>query len=211
MPYTHIIWDFDGTLYDTYPSMASAFAAVLGERGISEPVDDIYKAMKISVGHALDMYRARYENLDDAFLARYKDIRMADEQHAAHPFPGIPELLRRIVANGGHNYILTHRGPTTHTMLERDGLDDVFDGVITTEQNFPRKPDPAGLVYLIQTHDMPMNKAIMVGDRDLDILTGKHAGIATCFFDPGGVPSPIADQSALTMPELAAVLGYTTK
>ena len=33
MRYRHIIWDFDGTLFDTYPVMARAFTETMNEAG----------------------------------------------------------------------------------------------------------------------------------------------------------------------------------
>ena len=208
LTYTHVIWDFDGTLYDTYPSMASAFTEALRERGVEESERGVMALMKISMDYALDQFRARYPVVDDALLHRYKQIRKADELQTAHPFDGIPALLGRIQGEGGHNYIFTHRGSTTHAFLGRDGLTGLFTDIITTEQHFPRKPDPAGILFLIEKYDMPKGSAVMVGDRALDILSGKNAGVATCFFDPGAAPLDIADVSCDNVAALAKALGY---
>jgi len=37
----NILWDFDGTLFDTYPTIAGAYAAALAEWKVSSPGDDI--------------------------------------------------------------------------------------------------------------------------------------------------------------------------
>ncbi|HWT26865.1 MAG TPA: HAD hydrolase-like protein [Mobilitalea sp.] len=39
--YKHIIWDFDGTLFDTYPAMGSVFKEMLKEIEIVEDLDEI--------------------------------------------------------------------------------------------------------------------------------------------------------------------------
>ncbi|WP_202621575.1 HAD family hydrolase [Anaerocolumna sedimenticola] len=39
--YKHIIWDFDGTLFDTYPVTGIAFQMTLKENGILESLDEI--------------------------------------------------------------------------------------------------------------------------------------------------------------------------
>jgi len=46
--YKHIIWDFDGTLFDTYPVMGSIFKKMLEEERIVESLDEILKHMKES-------------------------------------------------------------------------------------------------------------------------------------------------------------------
>lgn len=60
--YKHIIWDFDGTLFDSYPVMVKAALTVLEEQGIYESYDKIMSLMKISFTHfklpgALEMLR----------------------------------------------------------------------------------------------------------------------------------------------------------
>ncbi|HAX98844.1 MAG TPA: phosphoglycolate phosphatase, partial [Candidatus Atribacteria bacterium] len=41
MKYTEYIWDFDGTLFDTYPVMVKAFQRALRELGIEEKPDTL--------------------------------------------------------------------------------------------------------------------------------------------------------------------------
>ena len=55
--YRHIIWDFDGTPFDTYPEMANVFKELLEREGISEPFDEIMKHMKISMSTAIKHYQ----------------------------------------------------------------------------------------------------------------------------------------------------------
>ena len=55
--YKHIIWDFDGTLFDTYPVMGSIFKRMLEEEGIEESLDGILKYMKLSMSYALHHYK----------------------------------------------------------------------------------------------------------------------------------------------------------
>lgn len=52
--YKHIIWDFDGTLFDSYPAMGGAFKALLNEQRIEESLEEILKYMKVSMWTAID-------------------------------------------------------------------------------------------------------------------------------------------------------------
>lgn len=54
--YKHIIWDFDGTLFDTYPVMAKIFKEVLKEHEVEEPLEEIMKQLKVSASSALKYY-----------------------------------------------------------------------------------------------------------------------------------------------------------
>lgn len=198
----NLIWDFDGTLYDTYPPMAQAFWETLRMYGHDVPYHAVYDALKRSVGYALELFTEQC-GLDNAFEGKYRVRRMEIEAHTAHPFPGVKNVLEQVCNTGGANFILTHRGATLRGMLERDGFDRFFRECVTTEYGFPRKPDPAGVYYLLDTHRLSAEETMMVGDRPLDILAGKNAGIRTCFFDPDGAVCPdsefqVNDFEALT-------------
>jgi phosphoglycolate phosphatase-like HAD superfamily hydrolase len=58
----NILWDFDGTLFDTYPAYTNMLADVLGE---SADKQDIYKQLKISYSHALQHYKISSEQQEE--------------------------------------------------------------------------------------------------------------------------------------------------
>ena len=49
--------------------------------------------------------------------------------------------------------------------------------------NFPRKPAPDALLYLMEKNHMNPAETLMVGDRDIDIDAGHNAGTAGCLYD----------------------------
>ncbi len=204
--YEHVIWDFDGTLYDTYPSMVGAVAYALQKRGKEDDEAEILSLFKVSANVALGHYMQKYGFGED-FLADYRARRRQIELDACAPYPEAPALLSEIVARGGHNYIFTHRGDTLFPMLARSGLDPLFRECVTSRSGFPRKPDPAGLDYLIQKYAIPAGAALMVGDRELDILAGRDAGIATCdYWDGSGPRVDAADFVARDFGELRRII-----
>ena len=52
MRYTHWFWDFDGTLYNTYPRIVRAFQKALKSRDIRMNDEDIFPLVKNTLGHA---------------------------------------------------------------------------------------------------------------------------------------------------------------
>lgn len=204
--YSHFIWDFDGTLFDTYPAMAGSLFETLRLHGCDAPYEEVYSVMKQSVSYAFDFYAARMEwsrEIEDEYASRRKAI----EADVCMPFPGVTELLRAIVENGGKNYIYTHRGATLWPMLEKHGIKDLFVECVTSENGFARKPAPDGLNYLVEKYAMAPDKTVMIGDRELDILSGKNAGIKTCAYCDGtGEEIVCADNMARNIPELRKIL-----
>lgn len=58
--FKHVIWDFDGTLFDTYPVMAKIFKDLLEKENIEEPIDEIVKKMQVSMAFTLNYYKKKY-------------------------------------------------------------------------------------------------------------------------------------------------------
>ncbi|HHV32847.1 MAG: HAD family hydrolase [Ruminococcaceae bacterium] len=209
--YRFVAWDFDGTLFDTYPVMAGLFHKQLAEIGIQEPYLEIYRQMKKSMSHAFRYYRQKY-GINEAFLEHYKESRRALELERCGPYPGIPELCRRIVETGGQNFLYTHRGDSALLLLEQYSMYDFFTDFITERHGFARKPSPDALMFLIQKHDLNPEQTIMIGDRDLDILAAKNAGVHSCFFqDDSKETYEYADYNIDSFTQLETILWGSEK
>jgi len=65
--YKSIIWDFDGTLFNSYPHIVNSFKRSLMEHGIYESYDDILSNVKVSVTYAINKYKEKY-NISDELI-----------------------------------------------------------------------------------------------------------------------------------------------
>ena len=181
MRFKHLIWDYDGTLFDSYPIMANAFEDTLKEYGIIEPANAIMSFLKVSMGDTEKHYGEKYQ-LDDAFWERFAVLKKNAEMENTKPFDGVIELCNAVCEHGGKNYLLTHRGESAIYFMGKYRLLTKFTELITSEQNFPRKPSPEAILYLMNKYEFSRDDAIIIGDRDIDILSGNNAGIHTCYF-----------------------------
>ncbi len=206
MRYKHVVWDFDGTLFDTYPVIANAYAAVLQDAGIPISADSLQSLTQISFRHAWQ-YLAETYGVDDALKEQCKTQAKAVQAELAQPFPGAVALCRTIHERGGSNYLCTHRGNSAYFFLDKFGLSPYFTELVTSENGFERKPSPQSVLYLIQKYAIPPKEAVIIGDRDLDILAGYHAGIDGCFFTGSGNTPGIATPQVADFDALYAVLG----
>lgn len=176
------IWDFDGTLFDSYPVMNRAMMEALQALGQPRPFEEVRRLMKQSVSTALNFYREHFslgEELGTEFRRREKLL--SDD---LPPYDGALELCRDITEAGGMNLLYTHRDSVSETMLQRHGFAPFFAGGVTAEDGFPSKPAPDALLHLMQAFSFAAPEAVMLGDRDIDLLAGKNAGMAGCLFDP---------------------------
>lgn len=181
-----IIWDFDGTLFDTYPGAVNSFKRALKDCGIDESDENILNYIKVSEGHAVAYFREFY-GLNDTFIDKLNLYKKNIELNLIKPFPFAVEFCKEFAALGGRNYIITHRGKSTEEILDNHGILEFFTEVIIKQSGFKRKPDPEAFLYLIEKYNINKNSALVVGDRELEILSGKAAGIYTCLYNTNNI------------------------
>lgn len=203
--YKHIIWDFDGTLFDTYPVMGGIFKDTLKEDGIDEPLEEIVKYMKVSMHYAIKHYEQKY-HIDNQFIERYEKRRKELEVDLSKPFEGIKEICKYIYTSNKRNYLYTHRGDSSIQLLKIHGLHDYFTDFITKQQGFARKPSPDAINYFIDKYNMNHKEAIMIGDRDVDLLAAKNAGIDACFFTDQDKENHVSDFTIKNIEQLHSIL-----
>ncbi|MBC9825512.1 HAD-IA family hydrolase [Carnobacterium inhibens] len=203
--FKHVIWDFDGTLFDTYPVMAKIFKDLLEKESIEEPIDEIVKKMQVSMAFTLNYYKKKY-NISSDFINEYQIQRKIKELTLAKPFAEIEDICNYIHSTNRKNYLYTHRGESSVTLLKSHGLYGYFSDFITLEHGFERKPIPDALNYLIDKHSIHRDEAIMIGDRELDQLAAKNAGISACYFNENSEENDNSDYIIDDFKQLYAIL-----
>lgn len=181
--FRNIIWDVDGTLFDTYPAIARAFKAALNDFGKDAPLDWIEGLARKSLGHCVstvaETCQLNEENIGQAFDGHYDHTRPEEQP----PFPEVITICKYICAIGGKNVIVTHREQqSTSELLVANNMAHYFVGCLTRDDGYPKKPNPAAFEALLKAHHLAPEETMTVGDREIDILAGQAAGIFTCLF-----------------------------
>jgi len=163
----NILWDFDGTLFDTYPSYTSMFKEMLGD-AVSE--QEIYSQLKISITHAVKHYE-----LSDEQLKQLRGKEHTVDPADTPPFPGVEPILKLADVN----VIMTHKPrKEVARILQHYGWEGYFSEMVAGDDGYPRKPDPASYQYLHDKYKLDL----AIGDRELDIIPARIIGIQTCLF-----------------------------
>lgn len=201
-----IIWDFDGTLFDTYPGMSQAFQMALNEQGIEENRENILKRMKISLGDAIEHYVKTFDIDGKELRKRYNFHESRLDIESIYPFPGVKEICEYIKLKG-RNFIYTHRDRITIKLLEHHNMTGDFTDIVTSEHGLKRKPDPEGFLYIINKYKIDKSHSLAIGDRELDLMAAKNSGVKSCLFDGGCVNNSCkADYVIKHMDELYSIL-----
>jgi phosphoglycolate phosphatase-like HAD superfamily hydrolase len=136
---------------------------------------------RIGLGYCTTELATRYhlsqEDVGQAFQAHYSQIKLEKQVL----MPGALDVCKFIAWNGGVNVIVTHRGrKSTLALLRAHVVRDLFQDLITADDGFPKKPDPAGMETIIKRNGLVKDFSLVVGDRELDIEAGIAAGVRTC-------------------------------
>ena len=182
MGYKFVVFDFDGTLGDTYNGIRATWQQVIAERGLFCP--DFDKKLRVgppaekSAGMMFPEMSAE-EQMD---LAKaYKICYDSSEFWGEKPYPWSRDILELCRKSGKKIYVVTYkRFKSTLKLIERYGFAEYFSGVFCADvipgQTMPKKEL---LKLAVQVSGVPAERGVMIGDTELDILAGHEAGVHT--------------------------------
>ncbi len=189
----NILWDVDGTLFDTYPAITYAISKSLNEMGLSIAMNVIDGLARQSLNLCVETLSQRFKLDPDLLHRRFAESYQTVDPANQLPFPGVCEVCGLIHARGGLNIAVTHRDVrSTQRLLSAYALAPFFSDIFSVEQGYPRKPDPAMVLAALEIHALNPDQTLLVGDRDTDIQAGRTAGLKTCLFGQAG-PADLAD------------------
>lgn len=192
-PARAVLIDLDGTLLDTVPDIAAAvneMRAEFGESALSTETVAAYigKGADVLVHRVLtgdpDGRAApdQFERAKESFYRHYRRF----NGHAALVFPGVPGALADLQARGFKLACVTNK-PREFTLdlLERVGLVDYFEVVISGDDTVEKKPHAAPVLAACERLEVSPAEAVMIGDSENDLLSARAAGCRAILVEGG--------------------------
>jgi len=184
-----IIFDMDGTLIDSLPSIAYAINLTLKELN-KEPIsldrvkDFIGRGSEILIKRVLadridvdsiEIDEEEFKKVHNIFLNYYSQNLNAKTTLFPNTIETLVELKNRykiaLVTNKPHQFV--------GSILENLKIDGYFDYVLGATDNIAKKPAPDMLIESCKHFDIKADNTVMVGDSSNDILAAKSANIDT--------------------------------
>lgn len=180
-----MIFDLDGTLLDTLQDLAGAANRVCAARGWPQHPLSAYRRF---VGNGIPKLVERFsppQHRDPAALAATRTA--FSQEYAAHmrektaPYPGISRLLDRLRAVGVRTAVFSNKDDAfTRQIVAEFFGPDAFAAVRGAVPDVPVKPDPQGVLALLNGLRADPQTTLFVGDSDVDVLTAHNAGLLCC-------------------------------
>lgn len=172
------IFDLDGTIIDTIDDLVELTNHVLIEYDMPTHSKDAIQRF-VGNGALALMNQAVPEGtpseITQEALARWKELNPHFLAHS-HPYPGISETLNMLKSNGVRIAVLSNKFDAGVSAMIEAKLPNTFDIIRGERPDTPRKPDPTGLLSIIEQLGATPESCIYVGDSPGDILTALNAG-----------------------------------
>ena len=174
-----VLFDFDGTVYDTIEGITKSLQYGLKKNGIEAELDELRGfAGPPLVDRMIEVYgvsREEAEKIVIDFRERYNPIGV----YESSPFPGIDQLLERLRQDGYKIGIATSKPEVTaRLLLDKSGLQELFDVVAGSPPGeVNNKPKWQIVQDAMQQCGADTEHAVLIGDTKYDVEGAKECGI----------------------------------
>ncbi|HVJ07901.1 MAG TPA: HAD-IA family hydrolase [Acidisarcina sp.] len=178
-----LVFDLDGTLVDSGTDLCNSINGMLRHFG-RHPLPDSVISSYIGDGVSMLVRRALGDPDDAIFLEKaitfFLDYYREHKLDNTYAYPGVLESLEalKIAPNGAPRAmaVLTNKpvGPA-QAICEALGLGPYFFRIYGGNSFSTKKPDATGLLALMQEANVTPQQTLMIGDSNVDVLTGRNA------------------------------------
>ncbi len=179
------IFDLDGTLTNTINAIAHFGNLALTTFGFRPIPTEDYKHY-VGDGRTVLIHRMLNSQNADTEENFEKVCRVYDENYEADPlydtdaYDGIRPLLTELKSRGIRTAVCSNKPDNVakDVILKIFG-DGVFDAVSGVIDGFPTKPEPYTALKITEKLGVTSSDCVFIGDTNVDIRTGKNAGMTT--------------------------------
>ena len=184
-----LLFDLDGTLLDSYPVHLAAYCSSLSRLGYQLSEEAFLATYSPNWYHtytAIGLPRELWDTADAYWLEEAK-------KRTPLLFPGAGEALRKLGACYPLGIVTSGSKSRVRRDLASNGIETLFQVVITGDDVRSPKPAPDGLELALKALGVPKECAVYIGDTQLDFKTAQGAGVQFV-----GIPSRFASLNAAT-------------
>lgn len=179
--YKVAIFDLDGTLLDTLKDLADACNFALRSYGFPEHQIEEYKyflgngAYKL-IERALPIGKKDAETIGKV-LGEFKKYYEKHKSDFTKPYDGIEDLLIALKEAGIKTAVVSNKPHEFAVEIVERYFAKSFDIVFGKREGYLAKPDPTTVIETLNHFKCKKEEAVYIGDSDVDMFTGKNAGL----------------------------------
>ncbi len=176
MTYKYVVFDWDGTLADTYPVLNAAYDYAFKNLNMPSLTFDEVKRITSTLQNRDTLGCMFGEKREEAAKYFYEYI----EKHHTEKlvaFSGAKEVLEHCKQNEKHIYLITNKSKQyIHEEIKILGFDVYFEKVVAAKEYEYDKPHPIACQAVFDYKLPPANEIVVIGDGDADVKTAEALG-----------------------------------
>jgi phosphoglycolate phosphatase len=168
-----VLFDWDGTLVDSYNADTSAYLAMFKEMGIAwgiEELEDNYSPNWYEVYRAAKLPRKRWEDADRAWRAHYA-------KHRPKLVAGARRVLARLANAHPLGLVTSGDRDRVTRQLREFHLSSLFAARVCSGDTLRKKPHPEPLRLAVRQMKLRPSACVYVGDAPQDVEMARRAGV----------------------------------
>ena len=210
--YDHVLFDLDGTLTDPGSGITKSVQYALKKYGIHAELEELKKFIGPPLADSFMQYFGFDEATANEAVTKYREYYSVDGIFDNKIYEGIPEMLERLHAAGSEIILATSKPLVfAEKILDHFCIKQHFTCCFGADLPGLRVKKTDIIEDALKAHPIDVSRAVMVGDREYDILGG-HAfgmpaiGVLFGFGSREELEGCGADHLAETVAELEALL-----
>lgn len=180
MKYELIIFDMDGTILNTLDDLKNSLnhALALSDMPVKE-LEDVRKIVGNGIRKMIECATpkgtdaAQEDKIYEDFMEHYQ-VHCAD---LTRPYEGIVALLQILKEKNYKTAVVSNKADDAVQDLCNQYFKDLFDCAVGEQAEIAKKPAPDMANMVLKTLDIPREKAVYIGDSEVDIATAKNSGL----------------------------------
>ena len=175
-----VIFDLDGTLLNTLEDLADSTnyamrAFGLKERSINEVRNFVGNGVDVLIERAVEGAIPKEQELEclDVFKQHYSK----NMDNKTKPYDGIMDVIKELLRRGYHIAIVSNKFDAAVKGLNVDYFEGLFPVAIGASDTVAKKPAPDSVIKALQELHSDKERAVYVGDSDVDIMTARNSGL----------------------------------
>jgi phosphoglycolate phosphatase len=170
-----VVFDWDGTLLDSYHADAAAYQVMFRKLGIEWGIAELEKHYSPNwhrVYRAAGIPHRRWTEADRLWRNAYAHLRPA-------LMPGVRRVLRQLARKYELGLVTSGNGARVRGQLRKFRVAEIFRAAVFAEDARHRKPHPAPLKVALTRMRVRPGECVYVGDSPEDVEMAQRAGVRT--------------------------------
>ncbi len=197
-----VIFDFDGTLFDSVDDVVICFNEALSMHNFPTLTKKEYlEILGGNIDEVVSLILKDKNSKENMELIKdtYGELYSNSDKRNTLPFPNSVDVLRKLQERNIFIAINSNRSTDSIKYFVNEFFSDI-DFVLIEGHNpeYPSKPSPIGVENIVKKAGVSLDEAIYVGDSKTDIKTAKNAKIDCILVSWGyGSENDLKDDSVL--------------